>query len=406
MLMSVTGISMFLSLTNIEVRSLHLGIDAVNIRQGGGLTHLSQLLQAADPMTVGFNRVTVWSNKATADVLPNRPWLIKRVAPWMGASLPWRMLGHQFQLGREMSSMGCDVLFSPGGVLPRVSNIPMVTMSQNMLPFEPTEAVRFGLLSLMRLKMRMLRYSQRRSFQNADGLIFLTNYAEQAVSLALGGLGCSAALIPHGIETRFLQAPRPQRRVEDCSGAQPFRVLYVSILMPYKHQIEVAKAAVFLRERGIPIEIQFVGALWGRYGKEFAKLCRSLDPEKRFLKWSGHVSFEYLHNFYSNADAFVFASSCENLPNILIEAMASGLPIACANRGPMPEVLGAAGIYFDPESPSEIANALQTIFSNSTLRTRLAQEAWEKAQDYSWARCAQETLLFISQVAQRHKREN
>lgn len=397
---------MLLNLPSMAVRSLHLGIDAVNIRQGGGLTHLSQLLQAADPLAAGFDRVTVWSNQATADVLPNRTWLIKRVAPWMDASLPWRMLGHQFLLGREMSSSGCDVLFSPGGTLPRASNFPMVTMSQNMLPFEPMEAGRFGRLSLMRLKMRLLRYSQRRSFQCADGLIFLTDYAKQAVSLALGGLDCPAALIPHGIETRFLQTPRQQRRIEDCSGAQPFRILYVSILMPYKHQIEVAKAAALLRERGIPIEIQFVGALWGRYGKEFTKLCRSLDPEARLLKWSGHVSFEYLHNFYNNSDAFVFASSCENLPNILIEAMASGLPIACANRGPMPEVLGDAGIYFDPESPSGIANALQTIFTNDTLRTRLAQQAWEKAQDYSWARCAKETLQFVNQVARRHKREN
>jgi len=46
--------------------------------------------------------------------------------------------------------------------------------------------------------------------------------------------------------------------------------------------------------------------------------------------------------------------------NILVEAMASGLPIACSNRGPMPEVLGDAGVYFDPEDPHDIARALRT----------------------------------------------
>jgi len=381
---------------------LHLGIDAVNIRQGGGLTHLSQLLQAADPVAAGFDRVTVWSNQATADVLPSRPWLMKRVAPWMVASLPRRMLGQQFQLAQELRASGCDVLFSPGGTLPQSCGMPMVTMSQNMLPFEPLEAARFGRLSLMRLKMRVLRYSQGRSFQRADGLIFLTHYAEQAVSLALGGLRCPTALVPHGIEARFLQAPRAQRRLEECSGAQPFRVLYVSILMPYKHQMAVAQAAADLHARGMPIEMQFVGAAWGRYGKEFARLIRSLDPEGGFLKWSGHEPFESLHRFYRDADAFVFASSCENLPNILIEAMASGLPIACANRGPMPEVLGDAGVYFEPESPSEISGALQVLAGDDPLRAKLAQKAWKKAQDYSWQRCAIETFEFIAKVARRN----
>lgn len=390
----------------MAARNLHLGIDAINIRQGGGLTHLSQLLKAADPMAAGFDRVTVWSNQATANVLPCRPWLIKRAAPWMETSLPRRMLRQQFQLAQELRASKCDALFSPGGTLPQACNTPMVTMSQNMLPFEPMETARFGRLSLMRLKMRVLRLLQGRSFQRADGMIFLTHYAEQAISMALGGLRCPTALVPHGIETRFLQPPRTQRKLEDCSSAQPFRILYVSILMPYKHQIEVAKAAADLRARGIPIEMQFVGASWGRYGKEFVQLIRLLDPEGGFLKWSGHEPFDNLHQFYRDADAFVFASSCENLPNILIEAMASGLPIACANRGPMPEVLGDAGVYFDPESPSEIASVLQSLANDDPLRARLAQEAWQKVQDYSWVRCASDTFEFIAQVARRNTGAN
>jgi len=386
----------------MAARGLHLGIDAVNIRQGGGLTHLSQLLQAADPQVAGFDRVTVWSGQATANKLPTRSWVVKCSAPWMDASLARRMLGQQFQLSQELAANGCDVLFSPGGTFPQGCRLPMVTMSQNMLPFEPLEAVRFGRASLMRLKMLMLRYSQGRSFRRADGLIFLTRYAEKEVSAAMGGLSCQTALVPHGIEARFLQAPRPQRRLEDCSREQPFRVLYVSILMPYKHQIVVAEAAADLRAQGLPIEMRFVGATWGRYGVEFKRLIEALDPRGEFLKWSGHEPFENLHRFYRESDAFVFASSCENLPNILIEAMASGLPIACANRGPMPEVLGDAGVYFDPESPTTIASAVQALAVDDALRANLAQKAWHKAQAYSWSRCANETLEFIAQVARRN----
>lgn len=379
---------------------LHLGIDATNIRQGGGITHLSQLLQAGNPAHAGIGRVTVWASRATLASLPDRHWLMKKSSPWMEASLPRRMLGQQFQLPLAIKASGCDVLFSPGGTLPAWSPVPAVTMSQNMLPFEPLEAVRFGRWSLMRLKMWLLRISQGRSFRRAAGLIFLTQYAQATVAKAMVDLTCTVALIPHGIESRFLQKPRAQRPIANCTTVNPFRLLYVSILMPYKHQVEVARAAQLLRSEGLPIEVQFIGAPWGDYGVQFRKLIDELDPSHEFLRWSGAEPFEALHGFYQRADAFVFASSCENLPNIMIEAMAAGLPIASSNRGPMPEVLGDAGVFFDPELAQSIADASRLLAKDEALRSRLAELAWRKAQGYSWTRCANETFTFIAQVAQ------
>jgi len=255
-------------------------------------------------------------------------------------------------------------------------------------------------LSAMRLKMRLLRYTQSRSFRHADGMIFLTRYAETVVSKALGGISNSTALVPHGIETRFLQPPRPQRQLVACSVERPFRMLYVSILMPYKHQVEVARAANQLRAEGLPIQMRFIGAPWGDYGREFRALLDVLDPEREFLLWSGSEPFDAVHDLYQSADLFVFASSCENLPNILIEAMAAGLPIASSDRGPMPEVLAEAGVYFDPEVPTAIADALRKLALDASLREKLAGFAWRKAQAYSWERCARDTFEFIAQVAQ------
>jgi glycosyltransferase involved in cell wall biosynthesis len=378
---------------------MHLGIDATNIRQGGGVTHLSQFLAAAQPEQQGFSRVTVWCCTSTAALLPERFWLSKCSMPWMDDALPRRMLGQQWQLPGYVRSAGCDVLFSPGGTLPQRCYVPAVTMSQNMLPFEPEEAARFGQWSWMRLKMGLLRYTQGRSFRRADGVIFLTHYAQTAVTQALGGLSNLTALVPHGIEPRFLKAPRSPRSLSTCSVEKPFRLLYVSIVMPYKHQVEVAHAAYQLRAEGVPLEVRFVGAPWGRYGREFRALLDRLDPRHEFLFWSGAESFEAVHNFYQNADGFVFASSCENLPNILIEAMAAGLPIASSDRGPMPEVLGDSGIYFDPEVPTSIANALCRLGQDTVLCAQRAESAWRKAQAYSWAQCANDTFSFIARVA-------
>jgi glycosyltransferase involved in cell wall biosynthesis len=97
----------------------------------------------------------------------------------------------------------------------------------------------------------------------------------------------------------------------------------------------------------------------------------------------------------AEADVFVFASSCENMPNTLVEAMASGLPIASSNRGPMPEVLQDAGVYFDPEDARSIADAIEPLLIDPTLRDSLAHRAFELARKYSWERCAAETWAFL-----------
>jgi glycosyltransferase involved in cell wall biosynthesis len=81
--------------------------------------------------------------------------------------------------------------------------------------------------------------------------------------------------------------------------------------------------------------------------------------------------------------------------------MAAGLPLACSGRGPMPEVLGGGGVYFDPEDAADIARALRELIGSPELRTRLARESFERVQAYSWQRCAAETLEFLSGSAVR-----
>ena len=385
---------------------MHLAIDASNIRQGGGITHLSQLLCVVDPFNAGISQVTIWASRATLAQLPSKPWLKKISPAWTEAGLLKRILGQQILLRREMSRSGCNALFSPGGTLPFLLKIPAVTMSQNMLPFEPLEAIRFGRWSWMRLKMWLLRRAQVRSFQSASGVIFLTEYARKVVAKWVSSLEEKSVIVPHGIERRFSMEPRQQKLASELSLHEPLTILYVSILMPYKHQIEVARAISELRQRGFPIQARFLGSDWGRYGKQLKKTLQSLDPASEYLVWPGGVPYADLHHEYAAADMFVFASSCENLPNILIEAMAAGLPIACSDRGPMQEVLGNSGIYFDPENPGSIAQALIALIENVTLREQLAQSAWMASQKYSWERCARETFAFIAAITSQHSEKN
>ncbi|GAG14561.1 unnamed protein product, partial [marine sediment metagenome] len=115
-----------------------------------------------------------------------------------------------------------------------------------------------------------------------------------------------------------------------------------------------------------------------------------------YLRYRGPAEPDDIHAIYQAADAFLFASSCENLPNILIEAMSSSLPIASSKAGPMPEVLKDAGLYFDPRDVADIARAMGELVADPDLRRRLAERAFRLARGYSWERCARSTFDFIA----------
>jgi glycosyltransferase involved in cell wall biosynthesis len=288
--------------------------------------------------------------------------------------------------------------FSPSGTLPQHTAVPTVTMSQNMLPFEPKESARYKAVS-MRTRFKLLNIVQGMSFQRAAGLIFLTEYAKKTVYTQLKKKPLQTAIVPHGISKDFFSPPRAQKLLDSYSLANPFRLFYVSIVNVYKHQWHVAEAVAGLRKKGFPVVIVFVGSSYPQAMRRFNDTVYELDPNGSFITYKDFIPYNELPEVYHQADAFVFASSCENMPNILLEAMAAGLPIACSNRGPMPEVLGSAGVYFDPEYPDQIADALTMLLKDHSLRARFAQEAYDRAMEYSWERCARETFSFLAEVA-------
>lgn len=375
-------------------------IDASNLSRGGGVTHLVELLRHADAAAMGIERVFVWAPAATLARLEDRPWLAKRTEPALEQHFLRRAVWQRYRLGPLASADGCDVLFVPGGSF-ATSFRPVVTMSRNLLPFETRELARYG-ISRLALKFLALRWTQARSYRAADGTLFLTRHARDVVTARTGTLPGLTALVPHGVDERFLHAPRPARALEDCTPEQPLRLVYVSIIDVYKHQHHVASAAALLRERGLPVQLELVGPA---YGPALARLERTLaevDPQRHAVHWAGPLPHDDLPALYAQADIAVFASSCENMPNILLEMMASGLPIACSNRGPMPEVLGD-GVYFDPERPEDIAAAVERLARSPALREHMAAAAHRRAGQFDWRRCATDTFEFLHEVVRRHR---
>ncbi len=371
---------------------IRVGIDGSNIRAGGGVTHLSELLANLNPGPLGIESVSVWAGPSLAGQLPLRAWLRVHRLPLLDRSRRsrawWQARGLVAHADR-----GCDVLFVPGGTYLGTFR-PFVTMSQNLLPFDAPERRRYG-MSSTRLRLRILRTLQGRTFRRSSGVVFVSEKARRVCLTDLGELQVPTCVVPHGVAPAFFAAPRPQRSLDSYSNGDPFRFLYVSIIDFYKHQDRVVRAVGALRREKLPIALDLIG---GAYGPALAPLQRAIaevDPRGEFVRYLGPVAHESLPALYRAADAFTFASTCETFGLILLEAMAGGLPIACSSRAAMPETLGEQGLYFDPDNEEEIVDALRLLATSPAVRSELAVRAFKRACTFTWEAAAIATFGFI-----------
>ena len=348
----------------------------------------------ADPNQYNFEKVIVWSNDETLSRLPDYPWLRKETHKWLNKSFVFSFLFQMLLLSKIAVSEKCNLLFVPGGTF-FGSFQKIVSMSQNMLPFEKEESNRFPNWK-SRLRFSMLHFTQGGTFKKSKGIIFLTNYAKNYIVKALN-LKKNSEIIPHGINLSFLNEPKVQKEISEYSTENPFKLLYVSIVTVYKHQWNVAEAVLRLRKEGYPITLELVG---GNTIESLEKLMEVLKKDTDgCIEYKGLVAYDDLENIYKSADGFIFASSCENMPIILIEAMTSGLPIVSSNMGPMPEVLGDAGFYFNPLDEDEIYFALKNMINSSELRTIKSLESYNKSINYTWKECSEKTFEYLSKIA-------
>jgi len=370
-----------------------LGIDASNIKDGGGLTHLKELLENVEPRQFGFTKVILWSLHDTLIRIEDKDWLVKIKLDDKYRNFFQRWYWQKFSLSSVAKNEKCSILFIPGSSFSG-SFRPFVTLSQNLLPFEWKELGRYG-LSKATIRLMLLYFFQKFTFLRANGIIFLTDYARKTILTKIRAGYKSTEVISHGINPKFFRKPRTQKEY-DSTDQQAINLLYVSFIGEYKHQWNVVKAVKLASDVGWNIKLNLVGNLTER--KAANKLFSQLkidDQNNQYVNLVTNVSYESVQDFYKSADIFIFASTCENLPNILLEAMAAGLPILSSSYGPMPEVLGNAGIYFDPLSPVDIRNKLIQLIENKKLRSEIALNAYQKAQQFTWKKTSEETFKFL-----------
>jgi hypothetical protein len=170
-----------------------LGIEAVNIRNGGGLNHLMNFLSESS-LTNSFIKIIVFTNSQTKAKLShiNNITIVTKSA----FDLPYFLyVFYQLKFFKnDLKNFKCDLVFVPGSIF--FIDFPNVLMPQNMLPFEKTELRRFDFLG--RLKLSLIGIAQKFSLKKANGVIFLSEYALKKISIY--SPSSRKIIIPHGIE--------------------------------------------------------------------------------------------------------------------------------------------------------------------------------------------------------------
>jgi glycosyltransferase involved in cell wall biosynthesis len=381
---------------------LIIGIDASNIVLGGGLSHLIELMSAACPDRDRFNKIYIFACRDTLDKLPERPWLKKISTPALEGGILKRTLWQIISLKKQLKIFRCDVLFVPGTIF-FTSFKPVISMSQNVLPFEWRELFRYG-FSLTTVRLILLRLIHSKSLSNADGTIFLTRSARQSVLRVIKNLTGSSKVIFHGINKRFFFIKKKISKYRFFTIQSPIRIIYVSIIDHYKHQWQVVKAVAIARKiSGIDFRLSLVGPANQSALKKLNTTINKEDPKRKWVNYKGTISYKKIHSLYKNSHIGIWASTCETFGLILLEMMAAGLPILSSDKKPMKEILGNAGLYFNSEDPHSISKVLLKLINSNKKIISLSALAKKKAIFYTWERCAERTFNFIFKITEKFK---
>ncbi|MBS2021164.1 MAG: glycosyltransferase [Deltaproteobacteria bacterium] len=379
-------------------RPLHIVVNATSARLGGGITVLKNLLPALTQVDEGKHTYTVIAARESIAALELHHPRVQVRTPKIASQVPARVLWEQ--LGLPLEARGADVLFSPASVGVLRAPVPQVLMFQNLAPFDPRLLAHLPL----RHKARFLALRQlgRISAQASQRVVFLSEHAREVTTPQLGISTSLVRRIELGRDvTCTPEAALQAGPVLTRLGLTRPYVLCVSHFYFYKNLLELVDA--FARARpGLPpgTLLALAGAPSDEsYAAEVKARVGSLGLTEH-VRLLGPVPSADLPALYAASELFVFPSTCESFPNILVEAMASGAPTLSSKLGPMPEIAGDGADYVDPFDVEAMARELVRLLNDPAARESLRQRGLQRAAQYSWERSARALLQVLEEVGQ------
>jgi glycosyltransferase involved in cell wall biosynthesis len=356
------------SVSGTSAPPLTVLVNAIHAKAGGGVTYLNHLLPELARRGVVLHLLI---HKAQLTKLaPAAAHAVLHEAAMPTGFLPL-LAWEQVHVPRWFRRLGCDVLFSPANYGP------LRVRRQVLVLHTALGVARFERRPLMRLYWLGVAAMTFLSLRIAKGAIAVSRFVAGTTGAR------KAVVVPHGV-AGF--APGAARRGDF--------LLAVGDLYPQKNYEALIMALSRLPGRRLVIAGEAIDAV---YAKRLRNLVAELGLEAR-VELAGRVDADRLAELYRRCAAFVFPSLVESFGMPLLEAMASGAPIACARAAAMPEIAGDAALYFDPMQPYEVAAAINRLLAEPSLAGELGRKAAERAKLFTWEAAAAATEAVLRRV--------
>lgn len=367
----------------LKDKKVIISIDATSTVSGGGLTYLKEFIANTNPKDL----IEIICSKSISKSLVTHDNVIFKTHSFLNSGIFKRVFFQIFIMDKLINKDSKILISLSGDYLGKFK--PYIGVCQNMLLYEDNKTK--GMHLFEKLKFKILRIRQIRSFNNSNGIIFLSKHAKNVVFRFIKEN--KYKIINFGISERFYNI----NRFKNVNIKNKF--LYVSSIHTYKKQLNLLKAFQSLSKLKYNFTLTLVGSVLNRnYYNKIKKLIDKINIDREIVKHEQQVDFETIHSYYNSHDIFIFPSICENMPNILIEAMASGLPILSSKYQPMPEFLENDAIFFDPDDEKDTQKKIVYSISNYQKMRKFAYNNIQKVKEYNWTKNYNQTISFINEI--------
>jgi len=375
---------------------MKIGIDtfACDSGKSGVGAYISQLLKRIPPSGDLFELFGwEYDRFSFSEFAPNLEFISRCSMNGTTANALW----HLFKYHDFAQSRSYDACLFPAAHKqpPYKSPCPTIGVVHDMAAYWGTRRTREHLGAVLRV---MLPNSLRR----LDRIIAVSEWVKQELIELVGVKESLIEVVPNGIDhSAFYPRPRGEESellIQPFSFRRPYILCVSRIDHPVKNHIRLIKAFGIFKERThCPHRLVLAGGDSNNAVKVKAAAAGSAWRSDIFF--TGHFPVKSLPELYSGADFVVFPSMYEGFGMGVIEAMASGIPTACARAASLPETAEHAALYFDPRDLEDMADRMAALACDRSLHQECSRLGIERAQAFSWDRCAQRTLEILHEAA-------
>jgi glycosyltransferase involved in cell wall biosynthesis len=371
---------------------MRIGLNLLFVAPGvaGGRVYGEELLRGLAAVDAS-NEYIVYTRRDTT--LPDLPGRFQQIrAPVSGSSALWRTAWEYGFLPARARQDRCDLLHGLGNISPSFSRGAFVLTIHDMIYRHFPQSLPLG----HRLFMRGVHA---RVARRADLVIVPSQHSAEEVVKFLGVRRERLRLVRYGPGQGFHPVTDPLRiehLLQRYGVRRPF-VVSVARGYPHKNLGGLLRSLARLWDMGHR-ETQLV-LIGDRYqvGGELERLTHQLKLNERVVH-TGFVNQADLNTLYSAATVFAFPSLAEGLGLPVLEAMACGTPVVASNAAAIPEAVGEAGLLADARNPDEFASAMARLLEDSDLREDFRQKGFARVREFSWERCAAETVAVYREL--------